>query len=114
MEAGKSSAAADTAKLVLVLYWVPVSFAWICLKRISYENKILSYKGEFVCSTVPSMTDAFYLLGILWLAGFVLSIVCFAVRQHRLSVLMRGNVPVEQPRYLAVLRSAGGRLGSVQ
>ena len=23
-------------KLVLVLYWVPVSFAWICLKRISY------------------------------------------------------------------------------
>ncbi|MCI8974790.1 MAG: M56 family metallopeptidase [Lachnospiraceae bacterium] len=98
-------------KLVLVLYWVPVSFAWICLKRISYENKILSYKGEFVCSTVPSMTDAFYLLGSLWLAGFVLSIVRFAVRQHRLSVLMRGNVPVEQPRYLAVFEECRRQAG---
>lgn len=98
-------------KLVLVLYWVPVSFAWICLKRISYENKILSYKGEFVCSTVPSMTDAFYLLGSLWLAGFVLSIVRFAVRQHRLSVLMRGNVPVEQPCYLAVFEECRRQAG---
>ncbi len=98
-------------KLVLVLYWVPVSFAWICLKRISYENKILSYKGEFVCSTVPSMTDAFYLLGSLWLAEFVLSIVRFAVRQHRLSVLMRGNVPVEQPRYLAVFEECRRQAG---
>lgn len=98
-------------KLALVLYWVPVSFAWICLKRISYENKILSYKGEFVCSTVPSMTDAFYLLGSLWLAGFVLSIVRFAVRQHRLSVLMRGNVPVEQPRYLAVFEECRRQAG---
>lgn len=98
-------------KLVLVLYWVPVSFAWICLKRISYENKILSYKGEFVCSTVPSMTDAFYLLGSLWLAGFVLSIVRFAVRQHRLSVLMRGNVTVEQPRYLAVFEECRRQAG---
>ena len=98
-------------RLVLVLYWVPVSFAWICLKRISYENKILSYKGEFVCSTVPSMTDAFYLLGSLWLAGFVLSIVRFAVRQHSLSVLMRGNVPVEQPRYLAVFEECRRQAG---
>ncbi len=98
-------------KLALMLYWVPVSFAWICLKRISYENKILSYKGEFVCSTVPSMTDAFYLLGSLWLAGFVLSIVRFAVRQHRLSVLMRGNVPVEQPRYLAVFEECRRQAG---
>ena len=98
-------------KLVLVLYWVPVSFAWICLKRISFENRVIAYKGEFVCSTVPSMTYAFYLLGSLWLAGFVLSIVRFAVRQHRLSVLMRGNVTVEQPRYLAVFEECRRQAG---
>lgn len=98
-------------KLVLVLYWVPVSFAWICLKRISFENRVIAYKGEFVCSTVPSMTVAFYLLGSLWLAGFMLSVVCFAVRQHRLSVLMRGNVPVEQPRYLAVFEECRRQAG---
>ena len=98
-------------KLVLVLYWVPVSFAWICLKRISFENRVIAYKGEFVCSTVPSMTVAFYLLGSLWLAGFVLSIVRFAVRQHRLSVLMRGNVTVEQPRYLAVFEECRRQAG---
>lgn len=98
-------------KLVLVLYWVPVSFAWICLKRISFENMVIAYKGEFVCSTVPSMTDAFYLLGSLWLAGFVFSIVRFAVRQHRLSVLMRGNVTVEQPRYLAVFEECRRQAG---
>ncbi|MDE6365757.1 MAG: M56 family metallopeptidase [Lachnospiraceae bacterium] len=98
-------------KLALALYWVPVSFVWICAKRISYENRVIAYKGEFVCSTVPPMTAAFRLLGILWLAGFVISIACFVVKQCRLSALRRGNVPVEQPRYLAVFEECRRQFG---
>lgn len=98
-------------KLALVLYWVPVSFVWICAKRISYENKVIAYKGEFVCSTVPPMTAAFRLLGYLWLAGFVIAIVRFARKQHRLFMLMRGNVPVAQLRYLAVFEECRRQFG---
>jgi beta-lactamase regulating signal transducer with metallopeptidase domain len=98
-------------KLALVLYWVPVSFVWICAKRISYENKVMSYTGEFVCSTVPPMTAAFRLLGYLWLLGFAIAIVRFARKQHRLFMLMRGNVPVAQPRYLAVFEECRRQFG---
>lgn len=98
-------------KLALVLYWVPVSFVWICVKRISFENMVIVYKGEFVCSTVPPMTAAFRLLGYLWLAGFVIAIVRFARKQHRLFMLMRGNVPVAQLRYLAVFEECRRQFG---
>ena len=98
-------------KLALVLYWVPVSFVWICVKRISFENMVIAYKGEFVCSTVPPMTAAFRLLGYLWLAGFVIAIVRFARKQHRLFMLMRGNVPVAQLRYLAVFEECRRQFG---
>lgn len=98
-------------KLALVLYWVPVSFVWICVKRISFENMVIAYKGEFVCSTVPPMTAAFRLLGYLWLAGFVIAIVRFARKQHRLFMLMRRNVPVAQLRYLAVFEECRRQFG---
>ena len=49
------------------------------------------------------------------LAGRICALYCVLCCQAAQTVSTdEGNVPVEQPRYLAVLRSAGGRLGSVQ
>nr|MDE7479138.1 M56 family metallopeptidase [Lachnospiraceae bacterium] len=75
------------------------SFLCVCIPRISYENGVKAYRGEFVCSTVPPMTITFYILGSIWLVGFLFSVVWAGVRKWRLIQLMKGNVPVENLRY---------------
>lgn len=89
-------------KLTLILYWLPVSFACVCIPRISFENGVRAYTGEFVCSSVPSMTVVFLILGIVWLAGFWLSVVRDGIKICRLEKLLRGNVPVQDARYLDI------------
>ena len=61
-------------KTTLMLYWLPVSFICVCIPRIAYENGVKAYTGEFVCSSVSSMTVVFNILGAAWLAGFLLSV----------------------------------------
>ncbi|MCI8969458.1 MAG: M56 family metallopeptidase [Lachnospiraceae bacterium] len=87
-------------KLTLILYWLPVSFAFVCISRISYENGVKAYTGEFVCSSVSSMTAVFYLLGMIWLGGFLLSAARTGIKMRRLAGWMKGNVPVRDVRYL--------------
>jgi len=98
-------------KLALLLYWLPISFVSVCIPRISFENGLTSYCGEFVCSTVPSMTITFHVLGGIWLTGFLASAVLAAVRKHRLFVLEKGNVPVVEARYLAIFEECRKQLG---
>lgn len=89
-------------KLALMLYWVPVSFVWIGIFKTTYEDGKISYNGEFFCSTTPSMRRFFSLLGMLWLVGFLLSVLWSGIKKYRLAVLMKGNVPVEHPHYFAI------------
>lgn len=107
-------------KLTLVLYWLPVPFACVCIPRISFgkngfgENGINGYTGEFVCSSVSSMTVVFNLLGMIWLAGFVLSVVWFGMKMYRLTKLMKGNVPVQNARYLDIFEACRRQSGAVR
>jgi len=98
-------------KLTLILYWLPVSFACVCIPRISFENGVRAYTGEFVCSSVPSMTVVFLILGIVWLAGFWLSVVRDGIKICRLAKLLRGNVPVQDARYLDLFEACRRRAG---
>lgn len=53
-------------KLTLIPYWLPVPFVCVCIPRISFgKNGINGYTGEFVCSSVSSMTAVFNLLGMI-------------------------------------------------
>lgn len=99
-------------KLSLLFEWIPVSFLCVCIPRISYENGVKSYCGEFVCSTVPSMTIAFLVLGCIWFIGFLCSVAMAAMKRHRLFCLEKGNVPVEQARYLAIFEACRKQLGA--
>lgn len=102
-------------KLTLVLYWLPVPFACVCIPRISFgENGINGYTGEFVCSSVSSMTVVFNLLGMIWLAGFVLSVVRSGIKMYRLAKLMKGNVPVQNARYLDIFEACRRQSGVVR
>lgn len=98
-------------KLSLLFEWIPVSFLCVCIPRISYENGVKSYCGEFVCSTVPSMTIAFLVLGCIWFIGFLGSAAMDAMKRHRLFCLEKGNVPVEQARYLAIFEECRKQFG---
>lgn len=102
-------------KLTLVLYWLPVPFACVCIPRISFGvNGINGYTGEFVCSSVSSMTVVFNLLGMIWLAGFVLSVVWSGIKMYRLAKLMKGNVPVQNARYLDIFEACRRQSGAVR
>ena len=89
-------------KLVFLFYWIPISFVYVYLSRVSYENGVKSYCGEFVCSTVPSMTITFHILGAIWFVGFLASVALAVVKRYRLFQLEKGNVLVEKMRYLVI------------
>lgn len=99
-------------KLTLILYWLPVSFACVCIPRISLENGVRAYTGEFVCSSVTSMTVVFNILGTAWLAGFCLSVARDGIKICRLAKLLRGNVPVQDARYLELFEACRRRAGA--
>lgn len=101
-------------KLILMLYWLPISFVCVCIPRISYENGVKAYTGEFVCSSVSSMTVVFNLLGMIWLVGFLLSAVCAGIKMHRLAELMKGNVPVQNARYLDIFEECRRQAGVIR
>lgn len=88
-------------KLTLILYWLPIPFVCVCISRISFENGEKSYSGEFVCSTVPEMTAVFHMIGIIWLAGFLLSAACASIKVRRLAKLVKGNVSVQDSMSLS-------------
>ena len=99
-------------KLTLILYWLPVSFACVCIPRISLENGVRACTGEFVCSSVTSMTVVFNILGTAWLAGFCLSVARDGIKICRLAKLLRGNVPVQDARYLELFEACRRRAGA--
>lgn len=102
-------------KLTLVLYWLPVPFACVCIPRISFgRNGITGYTGEFVCSSVSSMTVVFNLLGMIWLAGFLLSVARAGMKMHRLAQLMKGNVPVQDARALDIFEACRRQAGVIR
>lgn len=98
-------------KLGLILYWLPLSFLCVCIPRISFENGVKAYSGEFVCSAIPSMTNAFYLLGSIWLSGFLLSVARAGVKKRKLTELVRGNVPVQNPLYFNLFEECRDQAG---
>lgn len=98
-------------KMALTLYWLSVPFICVCISRISLENGVKAYTGEFVCSSVPSMTVAFNLLGIAWFAGFLLSVARDGIKVCRLAKLFQGNVPVQDARYLELFEACRRRAG---
>ncbi len=87
-------------KIVLVLYWAPIPFLWICLSRMSYADGIMCYTGEFICSTFPMMTTLFNYLGGIWLVGFFFSALMGIYKVLLVKNRMRGNVSVENRRYV--------------
>lgn len=87
-------------KISLVLYWLPIPFVWVCISRISYIDGVSSYSGEFVCSTVPQMTVIFGAIGIIWFSGVILSVISSGIKTYRLAALTRGNIPIQDARYL--------------
>ncbi len=98
-------------KTTLMLYWLPVSFICVCIPRIAYENGVKAYTGEFVCSSVSSMTVVFNILGAAWLAGFLLSVARDGGKARRLTKLVRGNVPVQDARYLSIFEECRRQTG---
>ncbi len=98
-------------KTALMLYWLPVSFICVCIPRIDYENGVKAYTGEFVCSSVSSMTVVFNILGAAWLVGFLLSVVRDGRKARRLTKLVRGNVPVQDARYLSIFEECRRQAG---
>lgn len=101
-------------KLTLVLYWLPVSFVCVCIPRISFNNDgSMGYTGEFVCSSVRSMTVVFNALGVLWLAVFLASVVWSGIKMCRLAAMRRGNVPVRDARYLDIFEAHRRQKGGV-
>ncbi len=92
-------------KLALLLYWIPVSYVCVCISRISLHNGGIGYTGEFVCSTVPTLTMVFKLLGSIWLAGFMASVVRCCKKKWEMNRLLRGNVPVEDSHYFALFEA---------
>lgn len=98
-------------KLSLLLYWLPISFACVCIPRISYVNGVKLYCGEFVCSTVPPMTVAFNVLGGIWLVGFLAAAALSVVKRQSLLALEKGNVPVWNEQYFTVFEECRKQLG---
>lgn len=87
-------------KIVLVLYWAPIPFIWICLSRMNYADGNRCYTGEFICSTFPLMTKLFNYLGGIWLVGFFFSALAGICKVLLVKNRMRGNVRVENRRYV--------------
>lgn len=98
-------------KLAMLLYWIPVSFACVCIPRISYQNGTIGYYGEFVSATVPTMTVTFYVLGGIWFVGFLAAVVWAAVKQQKLVRLEKGNITVEESRYLDIFEQCREQFG---
>lgn len=98
-------------KIAFVLYWIPIPFAGVYYTRISYTDGVRSYSGEFVCSTVPGMTVAFRIIGMIWLLGFLLSVVRAGIKMCRLTKLIRGNVPVQDALYLGIFEECCSHKG---
>lgn len=100
-------------KQVLILYWLPISFICVCIPRISLYNGGIGYTGEFVCSSVPSMTAVFNFVGIIWLSGFLLSVGRTCIKMRRLTMLFKGNVPVQDSLYLDIFEECRKQAGLV-
>lgn len=86
-------------KLAFVLYWLPIPFLGACMPRISYGHGEFSFNGEFLCSTGSMPKVIFQILGLIWIAGFLLSAVISGVRRQRLFKLRKGNVLVMHQQY---------------
>ena len=77
----------------LLLYAVPVTFAYVYLSRFGFRPLKGYYviKGEFVSGMVPGMYPFFGALGILWAGGVLIFLYRYISRSTALYRRMREN-----------------------
>lgn len=80
-------------KAALLLYAVPVTFAYVYLSRFGFRPLKGYYviKGEFVSGMVPGMYPFFGALGILWVGGVLIFLYRYISRSTALYRRMREN-----------------------
>lgn len=80
-------------KAALLLYAVPVTFAYVYLSRFGFRPLKGYYviKGEFVSGMVPGMYPFFGALGILWVGGVLIFLYRYISRSTALYKRMREN-----------------------
>ena len=80
-------------KAALLLYAVPVTFAYVYLSRFGFRPLKGYYviKGEFVSGMVPGMYPFFGALGILWAGGVLIFLYRYISRSTALYRRMREN-----------------------
>lgn len=98
-------------KAAVMLYWLPVPFALVYFQRSSFDYGGMAYVGEFANGSVASMTFAFNILGSIWLAGFLVSVLRSACEQYCLMKICRGNVSVDKREYIEIFQEYQKKYG---
>ncbi|MCM1182021.1 MAG: M56 family metallopeptidase [Roseburia sp.] len=93
-------------KFCIVLYWVPVPFAVLCLSRLRLgSDGYLQIWGEFATGMTPELYGLCRLAGIIWTVGFIGMALYFLWKELRVWWAVRGNVPVDETFYLRIFES---------
>ena len=98
-------------KFCIVLYWVPVPFAVLCLSRVRLSSDgYFRIWGEFATGMTPEIYRICRLVGIVWVLGFVGMAVYFLWKELRVLWALRGNIPADEEVWLRIFESYKERL----
>lgn len=93
-------------KFCLVLYWLPLPFAALCLSRIRFSSDgYLWVLGEFTTGMTPAIYVGCQIGGIVWIAGFAVIMVYTLWKELCVRLALRGNVPAGDGPYLQIFES---------
>lgn len=93
-------------KFCLVLYWLPVPFAALCLSRVRFSSDgYLWVLGEFTTGMTPAFYAGCRLGGIVWITGFAVIMAYTLWKEFCVRRALRGNVPVGDGLYLHIFES---------
>lgn len=83
-------------KAALLMYVIPVTFAYAYFSRVSWNHGNIIYSGDFVLGMCPGMYPVFGILGILWIGGLTAAISRNRQRSAAVSMLLKENRDVRR------------------
>lgn len=89
-------------KMTVLLFAFPFLFTGICISRVRFHHGHWSYLGSFLIDTTPLLDMICLWIGILWLIGFVASVIKMVYEQWKLSGVWKGNLEIRNPDWEAL------------
>ena len=83
-------------KTALLMYVIPVTFAYVSFSRISWYHGNIIYDGDFLLGMSPGMYLVFGLLGIVWICGLITVINSNCQRNAAVSRLLKENKDISR------------------